>query len=197
MPSTRASCHWVNQGQLVVAATDADGEAQFLVMDYSRESKLSAWSVWDVTDLPEVDPDTLFAVGAKLYFRAGNRIRYFDATATTFRDTDEIAGAAYLSHVLTPLNLFRKPGMNKQTQFIDIHGSGNTHIQFELATPEEYDDEDPAPKLDNLAQVGSTFGAPRMPVVMTAVAIAVDLSSQDEAGWKVRGFGLSYQLKKR
>jgi hypothetical protein len=197
MPVARAGAHWVNQGQLVMACTDADGEALFLVLDYSRESKITCWNHWTVTDLPEVDVDSLHAVQERLYFRAGNRIRYFDAKATTFRDADEVAGAAYKSSVLTPLNLLKKPRMLKQTVAMHLHASGETHVQFELAQPEDYEGTDTTPLLDNLTYVGTSRGDTRLPVTVTAQALAVELSSQDEAGWKVRGFALDYQLKKR
>lgn len=197
MPATRAACHWVDQGELVIAATDTNGAAQFLVLDYSRESKLTAWSVWNVTGLPPVDVDTLIPVQGKLYFRAGNRIRYFDKKATVFRDADEAVGAAYVSRCLTPLHLFGKPRFNKQTQAIDVHASGSTHVQFEVANPEEREGTSVLPYLDNLYHVGTSRGDARLPIVMTAVSIAIDLSSQDEAGWKLRGISLDYQLKKR
>jgi hypothetical protein len=201
MPTTRASCHWVDQGELVVAATDANGDAVFLVLDYSRESKLTCWNTWDVVGLPEVDRDTLHALQDRLYFRAGNRLRYFDAPKTgkvlVYRDADEVAGAAYLSSCRTPLNLFGRPALNKQTIGMEVHASGQTHVQFELANPEDYEGESVVPLLDNLVHVGTSRGDVRLPVTLTAVALAIDLSSRDEAGWRLRGFGLDYQWKRR
>jgi hypothetical protein len=207
MPLTRAACHWVHLGQLVVAATDAAGAAQFLVMDYSRESKISSWNTWDVTGLPEIDLDTLHPVQERLYFRAGNQIRYFDASAVTFRDFGENAGNAYISRARGHLNFLGKPGQDKRLQFFDLDADGATSVAFELAPAGTYGFETTGPRLDNLVHVGSTYGKERRPMCGHAVAVAFDLSSQEEAGldvngnpkapWRVRGIGLTYQLKKR
>lgn len=192
----RTATFWPWYGQVIFAGVRS-GVLVFQVLDYSRESKITAWSEWTVGDVADVDLGSFVVVGSKLYFRVGTTLRYFDAAATTFRDSGDVAGSAYESSVLWHFNDLDRPGLSKRYVGLDLVQQGRCKVYFQLAPYGSYGSETSGPSLYILDVEGSTYGKPRIPLSMTAPAAAPRLTSRDETGWVLERIAYDFMYLRR
>lgn len=209
IPIAQASAQWPWMGQYVSAVT-INGAFGFLVFDYSKESKVSAWSQWFGAGISSVDYKTMIAVNDRLYFRSGSNLYYFDAnayraTSPSFRDSNDALGAgnAYLSRARWNFNDFQKPGMQKRFVFFDIiqtgfglDVNGNTNpgvssLSFKMVAS------DTSQELSAFAEAGTTYGRMRDGLSMRADALAPILESTDENGWELQRIAFEFLYERR
>ncbi|HYE07662.1 MAG TPA: hypothetical protein VEL07_19240 [Planctomycetota bacterium] len=191
-----AAQFWPVHGQLIFAQNHAT-TAEFLCLDYSRESKITAWSRWQVAGLTSVDPGTLIAQDSNLWFRSGTRLLRFDTTATTFRDYGDTVGAAYESAVTWHFNDMGKPGQGKRFVGMDIVQDGTCSVGFQLPPYGSWDTSGSGPSLIGPTIEGITYGRQRLPLAMVGPAIAPRITSRDERGWTLQRIALDFLLLRR
>lgn len=191
-----AAQFWPVHGQLIFAQNHAT-TAEFLCLDYSRESKITAWSRWQVAGLTSVDAGTLIAQDANLWFRSGTKLHRFDATATTFRDYGDTVGAAYESAVTWHFNDMGKPGQGKRFVGLDLVQDGTCSVGFQLPPYGSWDTSGSGPSLIGPTVEGITYGRQRLPLAMVGTAIAPRITSRDERGWTLQRLALDFLLLRR
>jgi hypothetical protein len=199
MPALAVSAagFWPWYGQLVFAGTTEDG-AELRVLDYSRESKITAWSRWTVDGITSIDAETLIPLVSDLWFRSGRSLYRFDAKATLFRDFGDTEGDAYESSAYFHFNDMGKPGNGKRIVGMDIVQDGTSSIQFRLPPyGADFAGEDPGPDVVGPQIDGITYGLSRIPLSLTATAVAPRLSTQDETGWRLQRLSLDFLLLRR
>ena len=187
--TAQAAAFWPYFGQLVFAVQNEALEYEFRVFDYSRESKISAWSVWnpgEPTGIP-VAIDTMIPIGSDLWFRSGDYLRRFDAATTTLRDSGETAGNAYLSSAVFHYNDMGKPGMSKRFVAFDVVQEGTSAVGFNL----------PSYEIAGQPLAGTTYGRARLPISLTAQAIAPTFASRDETGWELQRVAVDFLMLRR
>lgn len=195
--SARAAQFWPWYGQTIIAGTTDNG-LEFRCLDYSRESKITAWSQWTVAGLTDVDAGTLIAEQGKLRFRSGTGLYYFDAQATTFRDFADVEGAAYESAAFFHFNDMGKPGQSKRVVALDIVQDGTCALAFRLPPYGASFAASPAgPDLAGPSIEGITYGRTRLPLAMVATAIAPRITTREEAGWRLQRLALDFILLRR
>lgn len=195
MLDVRSASFWPWYGQLIIAGMRGSNLV-FLCLDYSRESKITAWSQWEVAGVADVDAGTLIPDQGKLRFRSGTKVRYFDAEATVFRDFADVPGNAYESRGLFHFNDLGKPGANKRWTGVDIVQDGVCTLGFNL-TPYGSYGEAGGPSLDGPRISGISYGRSRFPLALTGSAIAPRFSTRDEIGWRLQRLALDFLLLRR
>lgn len=202
----RGAAFWPYFGSYVAAGI-RDGELVFQVLDYSRESKITAWATWGGADtddtnpwtdagLTDIDTGTLVAAGDRLYWRSGSSIYYFDASATVFRDWCDTPGAAYESFGRLHFNDMGKPGLSKRFVGFDIVQEGRCTIGFELP-PFGAWGETGGPQLAGPVVIGTTYGRARLPMAGNGPAIAPTFSSRCEEGWELQRIAIDFLMMRR
>lgn len=195
MLDVRSASFWPWYGQLIIAGMRGS-DLVMLCLDYSRESKITAWSEWIVAGVTDVDAGTLTPDQGKLRFRCGTKVRHFDAQATVFRDFADTPGAAYESRGVFHFNDLGKPGANKRWTALDIVQDGTCDLSFEL-TPYGSYAEAGGPTLSGPRITGITYGRSRFPMALTGTAIAPRFSTRDETGWRLQRLALDFLLLRR
>jgi hypothetical protein len=189
-----AGTFWPHYGQAVMAGVVA-GALEFRVLDYSRESKITAWAQWTVTGITSVDTDTLIPIAGALWFRSGTALWRFDATATAFRDTLDAAGTgnAYQSKARFLFNDMGQPGRSKRFVGLDLVQIGTCDLQF-LLPPygSSFAAEADGPAVDGPRVEGITYGRTRLPLAMCATAVAPVVTSTDETGWELQRLAIDF-----
>lgn len=188
---TSAAQFWPWHGQLIFALNHAS-TAEFLCLDYSRESKITAWSRWQVAGLTSVDAGTMVASGANLWFRSGSSLHRFDHAATLFRDFADVAGAAYESEALWHLNDFDRPGVQKRVMGMEIIQDGTSTASFRLSPYGAFGHEEDGPVILGPTYEGTTYGRRGLPLAGVASGIAPRLVSRDERGWGLQRIALHF-----
>lgn len=198
--SQTAACFWAWTGQYVSAGI-VDGLVQFLVLSYSKESKISAWSTWVGAGLTTVD--YLIAYQGQLFVSSGLKVFYFDATSLSFvDDQDPVVGGKvvpYYSVAQWHYNNFQKPGFMKQIHRMDVvqqnsqQPFGASTCSFEFAY---------IPALGSAVAVGPTIkgvslGARRIPLGIYCQGVSVIATCNDPLGWEFQGILMDYVLKAR
>lgn len=195
--SARAAQFWPWYGQTIIAGATDNG-LEFRCLDYSRESKITAWSQWTVSGLNDVDTGTLIATQDRLWFRSGSRLHYFDAKATTFRDFADAEGSAYESAAFFHFNDMGRPGQNKRILALDLVQDGTCTMAFRLPPyGASFAAETAGPDLAGPTVEGITYGRTRLPLAMVATAIAPRISTRDETGWRLQRLALDFLLLRR
>ncbi len=200
LPTLSASTadFWPWYGQLIVAGSTPDGAIEFRCLDYSRESKITAWSRWTISGLAKPDVGTLRPSGSNMWFRAGTSLHRFDAKATVFRDFGDAVGNAYESKAFFHFNDLGKPGTSKRWTGMDIVQDGKSSIAFALppyGAPFEALTAGPlaiGPQIE-----GITYGRSRFPLALMASAIAPRITTRDETGWRLQRLALDFLLLRR
>lgn len=187
----RGAVFWPWHGQMIAAGLRGS-DLVFLVLDYSKESKITAWSEWIVAGITDVDPSTMVVDAGKLYFRSGDKLLYFDAEATLFRDFADVAGAAYESDVLWHFNDFEKPGLGKRIVGMDVIQDGKATFSFQLAPYGSFGFETTGPVQAGPTFEGTSYGRRKLPLVMTSHGIAPRITSRDERGWVLQRLALHF-----
>jgi len=151
----------------------------FLILSFSKESGISAWSFNPVAGITDVDQ--LLAEDDRIWVVRGKTVGYFDAKATIFRDsTDPVGGKAYETVANWHFSAMGDIVKRKRMLFIDVNQTGSSQISYSTQ-----------PYADSLLDdgpivAGVTFGMTRIPLVMTGYAFAARLLTYDEAGWELR-----------
>lgn len=188
---------WATNGQVVISGTTTDG-FEFRVYDYSKESKISAWSRWVVADLVAMDANCFAIEGSKLFLRSDDKMYYFDYASTSFIDFSDTPGDAYESRSRFRYNNMNKPGYDKEWMAMDIVQIGKSTISFELPQyGTSFQNNTVGPVINGPTIKGVTYGASRYPVVMRGNAVAPVIVSKSETGWELQSFSLDYKLLKR
>lgn len=187
---------WPQWGQLVVAGI-AGGALEFRVLDYSRESKITAWSQWKVAGLTGIDVGTLIPMGSGLWFRSGVYLYKFDAEATTYRDFGDVVGNAYESSGLLHFNDMGQPGKNKRFVGMDMVQDGISSVSFQIPPYGSWDSETAGPIMAGPQIEGITFGRVRIPLAMTGMAISPRISTRSETGWRLQRLGIDFLTLRR
>lgn len=194
--AVRSATFWPWYGELVVAGI-RDGALVFQVLDYSRESKITAWCQWDgaaweAAGLADMDPGTLIADGSVLRWRSGTSIYHFDAAATVFRDWCDVPGAAYESRGRMHYNDMSAPGKGKRFVGFDIVQEGSCCVGFDVPPYGSWDPDFPGQPV-----AGSSYGRSRLPMAMTGPAVAPVFTSRDETGWELQRFAIDFLTLRR
>ena len=163
----------------------------FIFLSFSQESGVAAWSFNPVKD---VTANTFFhrslvAVADRLYYQDGTKVRFFDASATVFRDSTEDQQNGDLPYKTAAdwhHNQLGKPGVLKRLLAFDIIQRGKMNLSFQV-NPNQA-----ALSWSDIPVVGITHGSSRNPLAMTANSIAVRMESQDETGWELEGMDLDF-----
>jgi hypothetical protein len=198
--TVRGAVFWPFYGQYVAAGL-RDGAAELQVLDYSRESKITAWArwqseAWDDAGLTDIDAGTLLVNGSSLVWRSGQRIYVIDATATVYRDWCDTPGDAFTSFGRLHHNDMGAPGRNKHFCAFDIVQDGSCELAFELP-PFGAWLETMGPQIQGPIVVGTTYGRARLPMAARGPAIAPTFTTQDETGWELYRIAIDFRLLKR
>lgn len=201
MVNVRSASFWPWFGQFIVVGKRGS-DLVFLCLDYSRESKITAWSQWTVANLADVDQGTLIADQGKLRFRSGVELFHFDAqadgSAIPFRDFGDAVGNAFESSAFFHFNDLGKPGTNKRWTGLDIVQDGKSTIQFALPPyGASFAAVSTGALLNGPLIEGITYGRSRIPLGMMASAIAPRITSKDETGWRLQRLALDFLILRR
>lgn len=190
-----AAQFWPWAGQLMVAIEDG---ATFLCLDYSRESKITAWSRWEIQGGAGVDAGTLVADGAKLWWRAGTRLRWLDHQATVFRDWIDPTATPYLSRARFHFNDMGSPGQSKRFVGVDVVQTGTATLSF-LLPPygAEFAAEPEGPALAGATIEGVTYGRARLPLMLTAQAVAPVVETRSTTAWELHALAIDFMTLRR
>jgi len=186
---------WPKYGQVVMAGY-ANGGLEFRVLDYSRESKITAWSQWIVAGSVPVDVGTMIPDGSKLWFRSGTALRYFDAESASIGDYGEAAGSEYLGSWLLHFNDMGKPGTNKRFVAMDIVQDGICTVGFQMPQYGSWGSETTGPVIAGPQIEGISYGRVRIPLAMTGPAIAI-YGSTRSLNWKLQRISLDFMTLRR
>lgn len=193
----KASQFWPWLGETIIVGTTDEG-LEFRCLDYSRESKITAWSQWTVDGLTSIDSGTLIAFQERLIFRSGTKVYYFDAKATVFRDFNDTTGEAYETSAYFHYNDMGKPGQSKRIVGMDIVQDGTSSISFRLPPyGADFAGEEPGPDVIGPQIEGITYGLTRIPLSMSATAVAPRIATKDETGWRLQRLSLDFLLLRR
>ena len=195
-PLVATAAHfWPHLGLYMVAG-DTDEGTVFRCLDYSRESKISAWSQWTVTGLNGVDTQTLIPMGSSLWFRSGTALWHFNAASTVFRDSGNTPGDAYTSRAVMHFNDMGKPGTNKRFTGLDIVQDGTGSVSFLFPPYGGYGEAGGTP-VQGPTITGITYGHARIPMALTGSAIAPVIETQDEAGYRLQRIAVDFLTLRR
>lgn len=184
-----AAKFWPWTGQLFCAIYDGS-TTTFHVFDYSKESKISAWSKWTVVGIGQVVADSFSAIDDRLYFQVGTTLYYFDASSTSFRD-DTDGATAYESRVQSALNAFDRPGHWKDFLAMDLTAVGAGNVSFEILSNGILS------VIAGPAFDGTTYGQGRIDLAMSAQSIGITITSTDDTGSEIEALEIDYELLER
>lgn len=189
--------YWPWFGQFVVGG-QIDQVLEFRVLDYSKDSKVLAWSRWpSPAGLSWFSPETLIAAGSKLYFRSGSSIYYFDALATTLRDVNDDAGDAYTSKAISHYNDLKAPGRLKRYVALHLAVEGQVAVGYQLIPHDGPDEAHAGPDLNGPTIAGVTYGHPRIGIMTTAPGMRLEISTQSESAVRILRYGYEYLVMGR
>jgi hypothetical protein len=189
LPTQSAAAYWPFLGCYVTAGALA-GASQLYVYNYSKESKIAAWSRWLPTSIATVDG--LFDRQDRLYVLSGTSLYYFDAAkaVTSFRDTNDGA-TAYQSKATWHFNDLKKPGTYKQFLNFDCIQSGLATWSF-LFSPNDL-----TVVSDSFPVERTTYGDGRIPLGQMSHAIAAQFTSVDDTGFELDQIAIDYRYLSR
>lgn len=187
-----AAAYWPWYGEYFAACT-IGGVFQYLVLDHSPESKITAWSRWVAVGVTAPDLRSMVAVGNRMYVRNANALYYFDAGATAFRDTNDPAGAgsAYESKATWHFNDFQRPGVAKLVMGADLVQTGACTLAFKEVVHDE------AIETAAIPLEASTYSHGRVPVNAWGAGIAPIIRSTDETGHEIQELSLTFAYQAR
>jgi hypothetical protein len=174
-----AGAFWPVYGSAIFAGY-VDGDLTFLHLDYSRESKVTAWSMWTVAGISSIDAESIVASGNKLWFRTGTTLCYFDATATDFIDDNDPAQTPYESAFTTHFNDFGTPGREAKMPTFDLAQDGYCDTTWQVSPYGSSDTEAVGPSVSGPRVEGHSFGKARRPLGLRGSGVAVRISTRDK-----------------
>lgn len=194
---TKAGRFWAKNGQVIIGGTTDDG-FEIRVYDYSKESKISAWSRWVVDGIDDMDINSFVVEGSKISFRTQNKLYSFNYDATALIDFNDVAGNAYESKSRLHYNDMGKPGMNKSFFAVDIVQKGKSILSFELPHyGADFQNTATGPLIQGPTIKGISYGRSRLPLTMIGQSVAIVISSRSETDWELQSISLDYRLLKR
>lgn len=194
-----------------VACVSIDGEVAFAVFSFSAEAKVAGWSIFRVRDIVEPVVDSMWDVGDRLYFRTGDRIRYFDGSAGEGGWIDDVDLEAYEAALAAagPDEIVRKQDFKykargrlqhdnlgsvstmKKWLWVDIEQDGRCRFYF-YTDPREGAHRVRGPHFD-----GTTFEQRRKPLALRSVGLSVEVESDDLDGWELNQIVLGVSASRR
>lgn len=188
---------WQKKGQIVIAGTTESG-SEIRIFDYSKKYEISAWSRWEVDGLTLSETNSMIVESAKLWIRSNNALYSFDYDDTSKIDFNDDENNAYLSTVRFKMNNLKKPGLNKRYTAFDIVQRGKSSVMFELPhRGMDFQNDIPGPYIQGPTIKGVSYGRTRIPMTLTAQAIAVVVESRDESDWELHSVAVDFLLVKR
>jgi hypothetical protein len=155
----------------------------FVYLSFSKESGISAWSIFTVAGLTAVD--TMIPTDGKVYCLQGKDIWYFDNEIAAFTDgeTGQLQPSGSAAWHLVPLG-----GAAKSVRLlhVDMIKQGKCQINTSMM-PWNASNETPGPTM-----LQSTNGAARVPLRSTGRAAGVHLLTTDPAGVTVQSVTIEY-----
>lgn len=190
---TRGAQFWPHTGQWILAR-NLSGSAGFLCLDYSRESKISAWATWSVTGLPVVDWQGMVVLGDSLWLRSGTLLSRFWASRTEYADAVTGSTDAFTSVAALHFNDMGDPGRGKRFVALDLIQDGRCNLDFLLppGPPDWSIFQLTGPSLERL-----TYGRARIPLALVGQAVAPILFSTDPAGWTLHRLAIDFLTVRR
>jgi hypothetical protein len=186
-PNQYDSVAWAAQSRYM-AAVQLNGQMQFLVYDYSREEKITAWSRWNVAGVTSVDYRTMIAIGQRLYFRSGAALFYFDETATDFIDDTDDPGFPFLTMAVSNFNSLRRPNVTKRFSRLSVVATGTATYTFRtLAWRPSFEEL-------GITLTDGTFGLVDVPLMFDTAAVSYVVRSRDRTGFQMEAIGLRFCL---
>jgi hypothetical protein len=189
--------YWPWNGQIVMAGS-ADGAVEFRVFDYSKESKISAWSRWTVSGIASLNYKSVVIDGASLWFRDGAKLLYFNYQNEDLIDFNDTPGNAYESKIRFHYNHFQDPGKDKRILAMDITQVGKSTISFEI--PQygvDFQNNQAGPFIQGPTIKGVSYGRTRFPLMITGHAIAPVVSTRSETAWELQSLSLDFITLRR
>lgn len=169
----------------------SDTKYGFLILSYSKESEMAAWSWCPVAALT-----TVFAkmqpIDDKLYFRSENTVYYMDANAQ--RDVvDDTDGQKFVQRFTSQFSHLGKPGTMKRTISISKSGDGYSRARplmnpYQAAPAQPMGVDMPGHLLKD-----TTHGKRKIPFTNTGVALSVEMESIDAYGMTVDSLSIDYK----
>ncbi len=196
LPVVRDLVSWPFSGQFITPGKRSDGTLMFTVLDYSAESKFSAWNTWTVHGLTDVDAETMAPINSRLYFRSGTGVYYFEGEPTVFRDFDDTPGDAYPSIAVWHYNQFGKPGRGKRFVGLSVVQDGPSYFAAQVAPRGTYSFPQAAPVLVG-QMITLISGVNRQPMSMIGEALAVQMMTRNEAGWRLQRLAVDFLMMDR
>ena len=155
----------------------------FIYLSFSKESGISAWSLFTVAGLTAVD--TMIASDGKVYCLQGKDIWYFDNEVAAFTDgeTGQLQPQGSAAWHLVPLG-----GASKSVRLlhVDMIKQGKCQINTSMM-PWNATNETQGPTM-----LQSTNGAARVPLRSTGRAAGIHLLTTDPAGVSVQSVAIEY-----
>lgn len=163
----------------------------FLILSYSKEAELAAWS-WNPVEGLTTLYRKMAAVGDRLYFRSGDIVYFLNANSIG-DNTDSVTGGVFVQRALTQYSHVGKPGAVKRTLFVSKSGPGKMRARPLMApyvVPPAMPDNVPFP--GHLVS-GETSSKRKIPFTNTGTALSVEMRSIDAAGMVVDSLSVDYK----
>jgi hypothetical protein len=176
------------------------GDLVFLCLDYSRESKITAWS--EPVDRRGPDGrrpgDADRRPGAKLRFRSGTGVfAVLRRAATVFRDFGDVDGRGLRVGALWHFNDMGKPGRTSASSAMDIVQDGHRSIGFQLPPYGSWGSRPVGPVARGPDLRGHQLRPARYPLAMVAPAIAPRLTTRCEPGGGLQRLAIDFMYAVR
>lgn len=192
------AAYWPRTGQYVALLSIA-GTAYLYVFDYSKDSKISCWSRWQVGATPSITGACAFVViGTRLYiiFASGG-VAYLDAAAVDgqwFDDLD-LTGASneyeYESVAETYQNDFGQSAVDKKFNRLDLVARGTTDVSFNLLSSGV------ERNIPGSTIVNETYSGASVRLAMRAYSVGARFASTDRNEWILDAFALDFTAIQR
>lgn len=190
---------WPDQGVLISPVT-LGGTLVFRVLEVRPDEKTLAWARWIVTGLSawSGSDGAIVAVRGRVYFRLSQSLYYFDADATTFRDTTDGA-VAFTSRAAWHFNSYKRPTHMVQAigaDLIQANGAGDTTLgkcRLSLLTvPHDLTQQTAA-----ITTEGTTISRGTIPLAAWGVGLAPVIESEDETGHELQELDIRFLERDR
>jgi hypothetical protein len=201
--------YWPALGVYVGAVT-LDGSPAWAFYGYFKADKVSGWTFGRDRALSVPVVDSMWPSGDRLYFRTGDRARYFlkdPGAGEHYDDVDLIEFEAaqeadpdadlYLEDFkFQPLVRFHfmdlgNPQTLKKWMWMDLETEGSCRAWF-YESPR-----DGARRKKGPTYKATSFDSLRKPLVMRNEGVSVELISDDLDGWRLRQVVLGYKASRR
>lgn len=193
-----SAAYWPATGQYVAMVSVAS-TVYLYVFDYSKDSKISCWSRWQIGATPSITGScALVVIGSRLYIiLASGGVAYLNASAVDgqwFDDLD-LTGASneyeYESVAETYQNDFGQSTVDKKFIRMDLVGRGTTDVSFNLLS------NNVERNIPGTTIVDATYGSNGVRLAMRGYSVGVRLASTDRNEWILDAFALDFTAIQR